>query len=138
MSDPLTSRALSTASALLSAAAIGDRIRMREILDRINAMGGSQDIVGQIIREVCTRVSVPVEDVMGGSRVRPISHARFAICYAAHLFGVGSSHTARQLGIDHTSVIHGVKRAGEIEFVRELGESVAISLGYIVREQEAS
>lgn len=130
MSDPLTSRALATASALLSAAAIGDRVIMREILDRTNAQPGAEEIVARLVHETAPIMGVTVEDILSPYRGRDVSHARFVVCYAASLLGMSSSYTARQLGIDHTSVIHGIRRAEETPRLREVAESVAARMGW--------
>lgn len=49
--------------------------------------------------------------VMGNSRARPIARARQAIMHSLHLNGLSASEIGRILDRDHTTVIHGIRRA---------------------------
>ena len=131
MSDPLTSRALSTAAQLLNAAAVGDRFTMRSILRPLHEPG-SDDQFGQILRAVSAAYRVEIGHILGGGRRHEITRARMATCYiAVALFGHGYAATGRAIGCDHTTVINAVRRVSGDPERRTYAEDIAERIGWI-------
>lgn len=132
MTDPLTSRALATAAALLDAAAKGDRWTMRSILRQVHEPA-TNDTIGGIVRAASMAYHVEVGHILGGVRRPEVVRARMAVCYiAVELFARGYAQTGRDLGIDHTTVIHAVRRvSGDVERRAE-AEEIAERLGWVV------
>lgn len=64
-----------------------------------------------IVQDVSHSRGVPVAQLMGRSQVWAISHARFE-CWALirEKMGVSYPTIARWWGVDHSSVMHGVRR----------------------------
>lgn len=64
----------------------------------------------QILADVCLRYEVAVEDVLSGSRWKPVSRARQAFMAEAYATGRWSQpQIGAFLGRDHTTVLHGLR-----------------------------
>ena len=74
----------------------------------------ARDKVRRICTEVGTSMGVPVENILGKSRERVVVEARHAAIQAvADAFPTWSlKMIARQFGMDHTSILHALKRRG--------------------------
>ena len=70
----------------------------------------------RIIEEVCRERDVPVEDILGDSRLRTITRARQE-CY--HRIRRDTDLSLAQIGRifkrDHTTIIHGISQASKRE-----------------------
>lgn len=64
-----------------------------------------------IICQVSISMGVSPRVIMGQSRARPIARARQAIMRRLYQYGLSVSEIGRILGRDHTTVIHGIRRA---------------------------
>jgi chromosomal replication initiation ATPase DnaA len=132
VSEQLTARALSTAAALLNAAAIGDRFEMRRLLRSVNEPG-TEDPVGSVVRAVAMAHHVDVGHILGNTRRREVTRARMTVCYiAAEIFGHGYAPTGRALNCDHTTVMHAVRRVSADPEWRTAAEEIAERLGWRV------
>lgn len=58
---------------------------------------------------------VPLKKLLGNSRQRDIARARFAFMAAVRERGKSLPQIGLFLGYDHTSILHGVRRAAELE-----------------------
>jgi chromosomal replication initiation ATPase DnaA len=75
---------------------------------------GKHDLIMDIVRAVCEQVGIPVKAILSDARTRPLSHARWLICYIAHVEqGHGVEAIARVIRKDHSSVVYGVKMERE-------------------------
>lgn len=75
---------------------------------------GNRKLIMDVVRLVSKHTGVPVAYIMGKRRKPEVSEARWLICYLAHdrqkftLKEIGNV-----LGLDHTSVLHGVRKERE-------------------------
>lgn len=127
--DQLTERALTTAAALLNAAAAGDRFAMRRLLRAVREPG-TDNLVGRIARNVGAAHHVEVGLILSDSRRREVTRARMTVCYIAYLFGHGYAPTGRDLGVDHTTVMHAVGRVSADPSWRAEAEEIATELDW--------
>lgn len=69
-----------------------------------------------MIREVAEKHGLTVDQIMSRRRLKAIVHARFEIMYrAATEYGLSTTHIANRLGgLDHTTVMNGIRRYPEI------------------------
>jgi hypothetical protein len=58
---------------------------------------------------------VPTSFIMGDCRARPVARARWAAIVMLKDRALSTSHIARELGIDHTSVLHAMKNTRLID-----------------------
>lgn len=65
----------------------------------------------QIIRMVSRFTKIPVEDIMGQSRRAEIARARHMTYLALFDAGAPYIHIGRIMGRDHSTVMHGVRKA---------------------------
>lgn len=129
--DQLTTRALSTAAALLDAAAKGDRWAMRHILRPLHEVGTDGEI-GSITRAVAHAHHVEVGAILNDDRRRHIVNARQTACYiAVELFNHAYAETGRALDLDHTTVINAVRRVSADPLRRKGAEEIAERLGWV-------
>lgn len=70
------------------------------------------------------------ESVLSGSRRREDCDARQVACYAAALLGCGYKSIGRQIGRDHSTVMHGCTRVGEVSRLRNAACRIAGRLGW--------
>lgn len=102
----------------------GDDRETRDLVFRLSrvedAIAGLRAGRGQIMRRmitfVCFAIGVRPNELISERRCRQLAHGRFAIMWAAKLLTSYSfPRIAKELGgFDHTSVMHGVKRAEEL------------------------
>lgn len=64
-----------------------------------------------IIAEVARRMGVPVERVRARDRSPQIAAARHAAFWALNRAGLNPAQIARHLGLNHSTVVHGLARA---------------------------
>ncbi len=57
---------------------------------------------------ICRWHGMPLSDVLGRCRHRPIVRARHALCYHIEQAGYTLVDVGRIMGIDHTTVMHGI------------------------------
>lgn len=67
---------------------------------------------------------------LGSSRAREAVDARAVVCYVGWLFGISYSRTGREIGRDHSTVMHAVGRVGETPRLRGIAQSIAERLGW--------
>lgn len=65
--------------------------------------------LGSILSRVSRETDCLVRDLKGKARRQPLSRARQLFMFRAKSAGFSQSAIARFLGVDHTSVIHGVR-----------------------------
>lgn len=63
----------------------------------------------EVLQAVSEKHAVSEPDILGKSRRREIVHARWEVMAILHGMGWGFSRIARMFGIDHTTVMHGIK-----------------------------
>ena len=67
--------------------------------------------VVDIVRQESERTGVSINDILGSGRCTELCHLRHYIMWRARIeTGLSYPQIGRQLGKDHTSVLHGVKR----------------------------
>ena len=71
----------------------------------------ARDAVHELIDAAASRFGVSPEEIKGYSRVQGIVDARQWVCMEAHDRGVSTVTIGRVLKRDHTTVMHGIKRA---------------------------
>jgi chromosomal replication initiation ATPase DnaA len=72
-------------------------------------------LMNRAVDMTAAATGVPAKDLRGSSRHREIAWARFACMAALRERGKSFPQIALFFGFDHTSVIHGVRRAAELE-----------------------
>jgi chromosomal replication initiator protein len=71
-----------------------------------------------MIERAAKAVGTPVDVLVGDNRARPLSHARWAVMLALWNAGWSTMRIGRALGNrDHTTVMHGLKKARELREV---------------------
>ena len=64
-----------------------------------------------ILRQESDRTGVPIKEILGSARNAEMCHLRHYIMWRARIeTGLSYPQIGRQLGKDHTSVLHGVRR----------------------------
>lgn len=90
-----------------------DRAQIRALFPRA--------LLLDIAREVAAELALDHAEIMSGCRRFDVAHARQMVMFVAHRGGLSYSAIGRALGVDHTTVMHGVaahaRRVGEL--VRE-------------------
>lgn len=71
-------------------------------------------LMRRVIDAAAQNSGIRAADILGPCREREIAHLRFAVWLALHTRGFGYAPIARRFGRDHSSIMHGVKRAREI------------------------
>lgn len=74
---------------------------------------GNVSRIRQITRSVSEATGIPMGAILGSSRARPITRARWLVWTIAHREGMSLAAIGRGTGHDHTSVLHGIRREGE-------------------------
>lgn len=70
--------------------------------------------VRKFVAEVSKEYAIPANHILGPSRIAEVVEARQEVMRRAHAAGVSFSRIGRDLGgRDHTTIIHGVRRAEE-------------------------
>lgn len=72
-------------------------------------IGQPQRIVRRCAEHTADVTEIPIEEIRGQSRVRPVAWARQSVYYAAHMNGVSLSEIGKYFNRDHTSVLHGIR-----------------------------
>lgn len=74
---------------------------------------------------------VTYREMLGSSRRKAVSHARFRIFRELHDMGFSYPSIAKVAGLDHTSCLHGVRRINELEplpvLVAEVGKWATVN-----------
>lgn len=65
---------------------------------------------GWMVESVARRHGVPVDDLLGRGRTSEVAAARHDLMACMWGSGLAYSAIARLLGVDHTTVMHGVRR----------------------------
>ena len=66
-------------------------------------------VVYQIACAVSVETGLPVADILGRRRFQSHVEARQLVMYLAKQQGLSYSKIARAMGLDHTTIMHGVK-----------------------------
>lgn len=66
------------------------------------------------IEKVCNKLGVSKVELLAGCRRPPLVRARFAIYILARLQDFTYAQIARRLGMHHTTIMNGVRRANEL------------------------
>lgn len=72
-------------------------------------------LVRRLLRRAEQLTGLPKGDLALRNHARTHCWARFAVMKVAHEHGRGASLIGKCIGLDHSSVIHGLKRAGQLE-----------------------
>lgn len=67
------------------------------------------------IEAVAAAFDIPVSAILGPSRKRPVSFARFSIYVILRERGWTTTQVSAALGLDHSSVIHGTRRVADMD-----------------------
>lgn len=67
--------------------------------------------VRQLLMDASLLFGLPVEVILSKTRVQNVAHARQWVMYEAAAFGISTPRIGRDLGgLDHTTVMYGIKR----------------------------
>ena len=70
--------------------------------------------VHTFINDAALLFNIPVEVLLSKSRVHIVAHARQWVMYEAAAVGISTTKIGRELGgLDHTTVMHGIRREEE-------------------------
>lgn len=70
----------------------------------------------EIVREIGERYNIGLRDLLSDQRRRPVAWARFH-CYAElYSRGMTASEIGRVFNRDHSTILHGIKRAAEFQY----------------------
>lgn len=70
----------------------------------------------EIIREIGERYDIGLSALLSNERHRPVAWARFH-CYAElYSRGMTASEIGRVFNRDHSTILHGIKRAAEFQY----------------------
>ena len=73
-------------------------------------------LILNLARRASALTGIPLEDLLGPRGIRDVAHTRFAVMKVAREGGKSMGQIGRVLGNrDHTSVLHGINRAGQLE-----------------------
>ncbi len=79
-----------------------------------------REFARDVLTEVAGRHDVPIEDILGSRRTRPIAYARFEVMWILNVEMLWSTTRIGRFlgGKDHTTVINGVRRWPEVSAKR--------------------
>jgi chromosomal replication initiation ATPase DnaA len=153
VSDLLIKRALPNAAALVEAVEADDQAAVAEILTTLDvpalhalaivlaAQSVPETTEGELLRGAVAYAArsfgTTPATVLGSSRAREAVDARAVVAYVGWLLGVSYSRTGREIGRDHSTVMHAVGRVGETPRLRGIAQGIAERLGWD-REAAAS
>ncbi len=126
----LTRQALARAGELIAAASSNDVAAMRTLLGLDEPDEPVVIPVGAILEETCRYFDVPAEDVAAGRKYREATVARHVVCYVGTLFGLSFSHIGRQIGRDHSTVLHSTRTVKADDYLLDASMVIANRLGY--------
>jgi len=89
---------------------------IRSLIDNMGTSDGYRSPEKLTVRSIADRVAretgIAVADIVGPNRTLPAAHARQEVMRRAHRTGQFSmAQIGRELGRDHTTVIHGINAA---------------------------
>lgn len=88
-----------------------------------------RDFIKDVEDKVCARYNLKSNMFSSRVRRRVNSEARFAVWYLLYfIYNLSSLEIGRLYGYDHTTVLHGIKRAQDIGIDKELVEYLAIGV----------
>lgn len=88
----------------------------------------------ETIARVAAFYEVAREDILGASRERHLTHARWAVAFALDRRGWSLNRIARLLRKDHSTVLHGLKQLPEArKRFEELDAACRAAVGELVR-----
>jgi chromosomal replication initiation ATPase DnaA len=151
--DMLIKRARPDAAALVEAVAAEDSAAIAEILTTLDTPAlyalaivladhaAPESTEGETLRNAVAIAArsfgTTVAVVLGSSRTREAVDARAVVAYVGWLLGISYSRVGREIGRDHSTVMHAVGRVGETPRLRTIAHGIAERLGWD-REVEAS
>lgn len=72
---------------------------------------GNRDLIMDVVRIVSKHTGIPVAYIKGKRKTQAIVHARWLACYLAHdRQGFTLEEIGKAMGLDHTTVLHGVQQ----------------------------
>lgn len=87
--------------------------------------------VTRVIEAASRLFGTAAHDVLSGSRRYEDATARAVACYALHrLYRMPATYIGRQIGRDHSSVLHSCGRVGEDARLRDAARRIAVGLGW--------
>lgn len=146
MSDLLIRRAIPNANALIAAVGADDQAAVAEVLTDLdtselhalaivlasyNTPGASEtDLLRAATSQAAHRFGIPEDHIRSTSRRREALDARAVAMYVGYLLGISYSAIGREIGRDHSTVIHAVTRVGETPRLRGIAHNIAELLGW--------
>lgn len=146
MSDLLIKRAIPNATALIAAVANHDEAAVAEVLTTLDvgelhalaivlasyqAPGSSEaDLIRAGVTQAAQRFGIPEAHLRSSSRRQEALDARAVAMYVGWLLGISYSAIGREIGRDHSTVIHAVSRVGETPRLRGIAHNIAEMLGW--------
>lgn len=88
------------------------------------------EVIASILRRTAQRFGTMPGDLLSESRRAEDIEARAVASYAARLCGATYSFIGRQLGRDHTTVMHSCGRVGESHRLRLIAQQIAEEHGW--------
>lgn len=79
-----------------------------------------QPSVADVVTAASRITKLSEDDLLGRSRMMHIVRVRNAVCLVAHEMGHSYSAIGRELGKDHTTIIHAVEQASDLTAERKL------------------
>lgn len=146
MSDLLIKRAMPNAAALVDAVANEDQAEVAQVLTTLSTTElhalaivlaaqvapetTEAEKMRRAVRLAAGAFGTTTTIVLGTSRVREAIDARAVAAYVGHLLGLSYSRIGREIGRDHSTVMHACGRVGETPRLRGVSHRIAEQLGW--------
>lgn len=146
MNDLLVKRALPNAAALVEAVADEDQDAVAQILvglprtdlyalavvlaGQLLPETDAQQRMAQAVRMAASMFHTTTSEVLSTSRSVEALDARAVAAYAGKLLGLPSTQIGKEIGRDHSTVLHACGRVGETPRLRAAAQRIAEQLGW--------
>lgn len=146
MSELAIKRAMPSAVALIEAVANEDQADVTAILTTMDTTelhalaivlaarcipdDSESELMTKAIARAAGAMATNATVVLSSSRRREAIDARAVACYVGYLLGISYSRVGREIGRDHSTVMHAVGRVGETPRLRGAAQRIAESLGW--------
>lgn len=146
MSDLAIKRALPNAVALIDAVTAEDQAAVADVLTTLTVTelhalaiilaarcipdDSETELMTKAVARAAGALCTSPSVVLGSSRRREAIDARAVACYIGYLLGISYSRIGREIGRDHSSVMHAVGRVGETPRLRGAAQRIAEQLGW--------
>lgn len=146
MNDLAIKRAMPNAAALIDAVAGEDRAAVGEVLTTLTttelhalAIVLAAQIVPatteaeqmrKAVGHAAAAFGISASMALGSSRTREAIDARAVASYVGYLLGMSSVRIGKEIGRDHSTVLHARGRVGETPRLRGIAQRIAEGLGW--------